>query len=744
MKARFDKRHKVHKQAAVYLAVSLALVSGLSGQVAASEPVGEGGAEASVLDLKAEPVYELEAFTVVAERFGEVGDFSLQSIQVLEAGELQRQLQATLGETLAWEPGLNASYFGPGASRPVIRGLGDYRVRMLVDDIGTLDVSDNSPDHGVPLEPLLVRRVDIHRGPDALIFGNAAIGGAINSQTRYLPDHLPEEALSGAVETRYETGSEGRSTAVYGTARAGDFALRATGARRSADAYKIPGRARSDDYEKTFSPVVNNPVIPLSEPVPNPEGTVPNTYIDTETASVGGLWVPESGRGRLGIAYSRYESSYGVPYQYGGDPNELFGDTGLEMRQSRLDVEAALDLDLERFERVRLRLGRADYSHEETFTGRAKNAGKVFQDTTMGLDSTELRLDLYHRLFDGLEGVVGVHGFKRELEASRLTAPPDEASRKRDLFDTRNHGAFLVETWTAGAWTLRGGYRYERQTIEDLSLAGFGVTKEATAESHSLAFGVTWRDYQRWGLDEVALTANASRIERLPSETERYAFWSNAAIQRFIIGADNAGAPLEVERSNAFEFGFELHKGDWSGRLNVYRYDFKDFIFLQDIKGIGNLAQYVAKDALFHGGEAELTWRLHEDATTTFRLKGMVDWVRGENQSDDTYLPRIPPLRIGSRLEYEADAWVLGAELRYAFAQERVQEESDVPELETDSYLELNLDASYAWTLSAGELSIFARATNLLDAERRTHVSFLKDVAPLPGRSLSLGARWSF
>lgn len=699
-----------------------------------------GGLEAT------EPVYALEAFTVVAERFGEVGDFSLVSVQVLEGGELQRQVQTTLGETLAWEPGLNASYFGPGASRPVIRGLGDYRVRMLVDDIGTLDVSDNSPDHGVPLEPLLIRRVDIHRGPDALLFGNAAIGGAINSQTRYLPERLPETPVSGAVETRYETGSDGRSAAAYGTARAGDFALRLSGARRSAGDYTIPGQARSAAYERTFDPQVNNPAIGLSEPVPNPSGRMPNTYIDTETTSVGALWEPESGRGRLRVAYSRYESSYGVPYQFGGDANELFGDTGLEMRQSRLDLDASLELNLERVQCVRFRFGRGDYSHEETFTGRAKDAGRVFEDTTMGLDSAEARLDIYHRLFEGLEGVAGLHGFERELEASRLTAPPLAASRVTNLFDTQNRGAFLVETWTAGVWTLRGGYRYEEQRIEDLSLERFGFTREAEESSQSIALGLTWRDYERWGFDELALTANISRIERLPSETERYAFWSNAAIQRFIIGADNTGTPLEVERSNAIEFGFEGHRGDWSGRLNLYQYKFTDFIFLQDIKGIGNLAQYVAKDAVFRGGEAELTWRVHDDATSALRVKGMLDWVRAENQTDDTHLPRIPPLRIGTRLEYERGAWAWGADLRYAFAQERVQEETSVvpPELETNGYLELNLDTSYAWTLPQGELTVFARASNLFDVERRSHASFLKDVAPLPGRSLSFGARWEF
>lgn len=693
-----------------------------------------------------ETVYELEDFSVVAERFGEVGDFSLLSVQVLEEKELQRQVQATLGETLAWEPGLNASYFGPGASRPVIRGLGDYRVRMLVDDIGTLDVSENSPDHGVPLEPLLIRRVDVHRGPDALIFGNAAIGGAINSQTCYLPESLPAEALSGSIEARYGSAAAGRSIAAYATVRAGELALRLTGAQRSAEDYKIRDQARSADYERTFNPEINNPDLGISEPIPNPSGSVPNTHIDTNTGSIGLLWEPESGKGRLGVAYSRYDSSYGVPYQYGGDANELFGLSSLAMRQSRFDLDTAIETGLERFQRVRFRLGQADYSHEESFTGMAKDADKVYEDTRIVLDSVESRVDGYHRLFEGLEGVAGVHGYTRDLEASRLSAPPNESSRVSNEYTTENIGAFLVETWTLHQWTLRSGFRYERQSIEDLSFKAYGIKKTTEEDCRSMALGVTWRDYDRWQLDEVALTVNFSKVDRLPSETERYAFWSNAAIHRFIIGADNTGTPLEVERSDSLELGIEAHRGNWSGRLNLYYYEFENYIFLQDVKGIGNLAQYVAKEARFTGGEAELTWRAYDDEVSTLRCKGMIDRVRGKNLTDNTHLPRIPPMRIGSRIEYERGNLELGADLRYALSQKRVQAESDVvlPELSTEAYFELNFDAQHTWRLADAELVTFVRIENILDAERRTHVSFLKDVAPLPGRNLSVGMRWVF
>lgn len=696
-------------------------------------------------DSVVKSVYELEDFTVVAERFGEVGEFSLKSIQVLEEDEIKRQVQASLGETLSWEPGLNASYFGPGASRPVIRGLGDYRVRMLIDNIGTLDVSDNSPDHGVPLEPLLIRRVDIHRGPDALLFGNAAIGGAINSQTRYLPESLPDVPVSGSMESRYETAVDGHSAAIYGSVRAGRLALCFTGSTRSAGDYSISGQARSENYESTYSPEINEPSINLSQPIENPSGTLPNTHIDTKTHSVGVYWEPESWRGHVGVAYSRYHSEYGVPYQWEG-ANELFGDMSLEMMQSRVDVDVALKIDKPLCERINFRLGQADYRHEETFTGKAKDSEKVFVDTIMEMDPTEARVDLYHRLIDGLEGVVGVHGFNRSLSASQLSQAPRAGSRVNYSYNTWNLGCFLVETLTLDNFTIRAGYRHENQNIEDISQEENGFIRNAKEQSNSVAMGFTWRDYKRFALDELAFTVNVSRIERLPSEMERYAFWSNGAIQRFVLGADNFGEALGIERSNAVEFGLEAHRGDLSGRFNIYHYDFKEFIFLQDIKGTGNLSRYVARDAVFKGGEAEVTWRVHESEMSTFRVKGMIDRVRGKNLTDATNLPRIPPLRIGSRFEYERGNLKIGCDIRYAYHQDKVQAASAVvlPELETEGYYEVNLDAQNTWSFESGDLTLFARLANAIDVERRTHTSFLKDVAPLPSRNLSMGARWEF
>ena len=115
---------------------------------------------------------------------------------------------------------------------------------------------------------------------------------------------------------------------------------------------------------------------------------------------------------------------------------------------------------------------------------------------------------------------------------------------------------------------------------------------------------------------------NLSRIERIPSETERYAYWSNAAINRFVIGLDNAGEQVDTESSKSIEIGVEGHIGKCSSRLNLYEYDFSNFIFLQDIKGIGNLSRYVAKDSNFKGGEAKITFLLKEEGFKKFLLNG--------------------------------------------------------------------------------------------------------------------------
>ncbi len=641
---------------------------------------------------------------------------------------------------------MSSSYFGPGASRPIIRGFDGYRVRTLQDGIGTLDVSDSSPDHGVALEPLLIREITIHRGPGALLYGNSAIGGAVNATSRNFPEELPGDPLTGSLESRYDSAAEGKSAAGYAHLTVGETVFTLTGSARESEDYDIPGKARTAEYDRTFVPLVNVPGFG-TVPVPNPSGTLPNTAHESTSYSVGASWMPEDLPITLGGAYSRFDSEYGIPYQYAGDPNDLFGFSSLSLRHERFDANARFEPGGGFLDTLHLHLGYADYSHTEKFDGRGKDADKAFDDTLFDQHALEARVEWFHRASESLEGVVGLHLQRQDLSASFLSAPPLATSRFGNRFETDNLGLFALETATVGDFVLQAGGRFESQTIRDRSLEEFGIVDDLRDRSSSFAVSLTWGRQGTGVFDEVALGPTISLVERIPTATERFAFWPNPAIQRFLIGGDKDERPLGTEKALGLEFGLEARSGPWSGRLSVYHYDYTDFIFLQDVTGPGNLAEYVDRDATFRGFEIELGWqRQLTSSGAVVTATVMSDYVRGQNETDDQPLPRIPPLRIGSRLEWEWKNLAAGLEYRHAFSQDRVQPETDtvLPELETDAYDEVNFDVAWDFDFRARTLTVFLRGTNLLDEERRIHTSFIKDVAPLPGRSFNLGARLSF
>lgn len=119
----------------------------------------------------------------------------LSGTSVLTGQELTRDIRPTIGETLARQPGVSATSFGPNASRPVLRGLQGERVRVLTDGIGSFDVSNTSVDHAVAINPLTADRIEVLRGPAALLFGSSAIGGVVNVIDSRIPRRVPDEAV---------------------------------------------------------------------------------------------------------------------------------------------------------------------------------------------------------------------------------------------------------------------------------------------------------------------------------------------------------------------------------------------------------------------------------------------------------------------------------------------------------------------------------------------------------------------
>lgn len=166
-------------------------------------------------------------------------------VQVLGEEELRLRRAATLGETLAAEPGINASHFGAGASRPVIRGMDGARVSVLSDGSELLDASTVSPDHAVTTEPLLATQMEVLRGPSALLYSAGAMGGVVNVLDGKIATTVPDKALQGSAEVQAGSaaGMAAGAFSLTGVtplgANNGSLVMHAEGAARNAGDYRV-------------------------------------------------------------------------------------------------------------------------------------------------------------------------------------------------------------------------------------------------------------------------------------------------------------------------------------------------------------------------------------------------------------------------------------------------------------------------------------------------------------------------
>jgi iron complex outermembrane receptor protein len=680
-------------------------------------------------------------------RTASVSDLAIQPVKKLAGKELQRVVKGTLGETLAGTPGVTSNYFSPGASRPVIRGFDGVRVRMMQDGLSTMDLSDTSPDHGVAIEPLLAEEIEIHRGPASLLFGNGAIGGAVNVKSRHYARELPAHSISGAVDSRFETNAEGWAESGWLTLRGGPFVLQFTGAIRESEDIRIPQTARTPEYDRTVNPRVRNAATGVTSSVPNPSGLLPNSFHQAESYSIGLSFLPEDSPLWSAFSFSSNEARYGLPYIFNGDINAFFGNNIIDFSQERYDWELGYDFEDSFIKSIQAHVANSQFEQGEYVQGLDKDRGRFITDTFLTKDVTEGRLNLYHGGFgDRLDGVIGVHAFRERFTSSQLTRIQPEI-RQRIAAETRSFAFYGLEKLTLGDFHFQLGGRWEEQT---LSYRNLGVNRPATGLSesaYSYSAAITWEKKDFLTMDRFALGLVWSRTQRVPTATERYAFWNSAALGRFLIGGDVDGQELKLEQATGIDVTLDAEWERFAVHLSGFHYDFQNYIFLQELARGPVLARsvnYIERAATFFGWEAEVEAHLlkHEHQRLTLKLMG--DYVRGWNDDDRQYIPRMPPMHLGGRLEGEYGPFSGGIELRYAFDQNRfvggVRSEGY-----TDPYTLLNADFTcQLFKNDRYEVSLTFQGTNLLDADARQATSFRKDVAPMPGRGFSVGMQVRF
>lgn len=675
-------------------------------------------------DYEQEPVVKLDAYTFSAGPVARPVDDFVSPFSVMDGDAIRRSNAGTLGDLLDGQPGVTASSFGGGASRPIIRGFDGPRVRIVESGLGSQDASETSPDHATTVEPLLTQRVEVLRGPSTLLYGSSAIGGVVNVIGREIPREQPRSQLSGAAEARYDSASEGETYLGYGTFSEGPLVFTFQGLKRQSDDYEIPGKAEiheehehDDDHEH-------------DEEQKHSGDTLDSSFVENQFYSIGASWFFNE-RNYIGFAVSGYDALYGVPghehaheeEDHDHDEAHEHGEEGvvIDMERTRFDTELAVFDPLQWIEALRVRFGYTDYQHQELEDGGAA--------ATFKRDGWELRAEASHyawAIFD--QGIFGMQVSDTDFEALGEEIESDDGFAFGPPSRTQSQAVFISEHIHGEHVHFDVGGRLERQTID---VSGGDYNDIAT----SLAFGAIWTINER-----NSLTLSLQRTERHPNATELYSNGPHLATSQFEVGDPDLG----LETAYGADITFRHENDDWSAAASVFYTYFDNYIFAADSgmeeDGL-SVFNYTEVEALFYGVELELDYLLYQSADTRLSVGLLADYVRARNEDDNNNLPRIPPFRLGGKAELAHGNWNAGLLLRHSFD----QNDTAPTETETDGFTELQAEIGYIFDInSRSSITFFARANNLLDEEIRHHTSFLKDEAPRPGRNFILGARYEF
>ncbi len=590
---------------------------------------------------------------------------ALGGLSVLDSEELAKELRPSLGETLARQPGVSASSFGPAASRPILRGLSGDRIRVLTDGIGSFDVSASSPDHAVAINPLTAERIEVLRGPSALIYGSSAIGGVVNVIDRRIPRSEPEDGydINGLLE--YGSAAEERNAnlSVDGEV-APHFVIHADGNWSKSDELRTGGHLLTKELreEAAASP------FPEIQELADLKGDLLNTAAKSWELAGGLAYV--DGPLNVGVSVTRHDALYGVPIRFSLDPDIEAEAPTIDVKQTRYDARAEIPIS-GFFSQVRLRGGYAKYRHDEI-----EDTGEVA--STFRTSGGEGRAEFVQTEQGGWGGTSGVQYFKRKvgIDGEEKFLPDAEQSQA---------GLFTMQSLVRGPLRFEGGARVEFSKLDadaDADLGTPELSRDFTTVSGSLGAAYDLSPAWRAGL-------TLSRSARAPSIDELFANGPHAGTQAFEVGDPD----LDPEKSLGIEASIRQHKGPVTVTATAYYNRFSNFIFqAQTGRSEDDLPVYQSRQgkAKYYGFEVETNAELGNALGIHWDGDLLADYVHA-NVEDFGPAPQIPPLRMLGGISANGGPVEGRLEVEHAFRQNR-----NAPlETETDGYTLVN--ASLDW-----------------------------------------------
>ncbi|MFT2092285.1 TonB-dependent receptor [Paraglaciecola sp. 2405UD69-4] len=670
-------------------------------------------------------------------------------VSVLSGENLRRQQAATLGDTLEKLPGVQSNFHGNVASTPIIRGLSGPRVLVTQNGLDVSDVSRVGPDHSVASEASTANQIEVLRGPATLFFGSGAIGGVVNVVDKRVPT---SNETQGEVLLEGQTVNSQKLASFNLTTGLDNFAFYADGFYRDAD-----------DYDTPVAPDIDEP---------SGEHTVENSAETSHGFTLGSSYLFE--QGYVGLAVDKFDREYGIPGHSHGD-EAVFAD----LSQTKWQMLGEYDFQDSFLQSAHFRVGVTDYEHVEIEGGAA---GTEFSNQT-----NEARVELIHTPYAQWRGGLSLHYKTSEVFAQgeeAFTPPSDMEMFAVALMEERHFGDILLQL----------GARIERVTLDAPSvllpeleahdhdeeeseddhdhdheesevIRQFSVAQEFTPVSISAGAVYTINESYNLGV-------SVSRSQRAPSASELLSFGPHIGTQTYEIGAlfdldadeDSqfvlSSSPIDLETANNIDLSFRKTQGELGFVFNVF-YNQVDNYYYQIDTGLfaesghdhdhdeeessetetdehtDELPVYLFRsaDAVLHGFELQLAWQ----ATDDLKVNVFTDYVKARLR-DGGALPRTSPMRVGTHFEYTLDRLRADLDITHYAKQDDIASF----ETETAGYTLVDASVTYDIPLNTMDLSVYLSGENLTDTEARVHTSFLKNIAPRPGRNLAFGVRGYF
>ena len=649
----------------------------------------------------------------------------LSGTSAISGEVLAEKTRAQLGDILTGLPGVSATSFSPGASRPVLRGYQGNRVAVLTDGIGNIDASNTSADHAVTIDTLTVERIEVLRGPAVLLFGGQAVGGAVNALDKRIPRSIPDEAIHIDALAGYGSAardwSGGASIDMPITDR---VIVHLDGSYRNSDDLRTGGyvlspnlRAEVLDFAAEETSEGNLDEAAEATKLANQSGRIANSAVTTWTAGGGIAFIDDGGN--LGVSYSIYDTNYGIPARPGASHAHAAAETAEEapvtigLRQYRLDFRGAVNLGDGLFDKLRLRAGYADYTHTE-FEG--NEIGTIFNS-----QGIEARAEFVQNDRNGWRGASGVQYQTRDFEAIGAEAfvPPNK---------TRQYGLFTLQEYTKGNLDAEVAVRFD---TAELRADILGLTR--SFNNVSAAFGLGYH------IGDLKIGANISRTGRAPAVEELFSNGPHIATQAYEIGDPN----LKSESAWNGELYARYDTPGTAFSATLYTNRFDNFIYEADTGNIKDdlpVFQYFQNDAKVWGVEFQASKRLASFGSSDLSVDGVADYTRAKISSGGGNAPRIPPLRLLGGVELTNARFDLRGEVEYSDDQTKTA----AFETPTDGFTLVNASATWRPFGRDRNIALIASVNNIFDVTARRAASFTKDFVPLTGRDFRVTARLSF